>query len=182
MNEQRVSWKPVPGFEGRYEVSDGGQVRSLPRVVRFGVGSREIPQKDIYQHARLTKYGVPYMQVTLWANSVGTTFQIHVLVALAFIGPRPHPKDHACHSDGDSLNNHLSNIRWDTAKGNHADREKHGMTARGERSGTSKLTETSVLAIRNATGRDDVVAAKFGVHKSSVRRIRARESWGWLND
>jgi hypothetical protein len=59
----------------------------------------------------------------------------------------------ACHGDGDSANNRLGNLRWDTPTNNHADKILHGTTNRGERSGTAKLTDAAVglaFALREA--------------------------------
>jgi hypothetical protein len=51
---------------------------------------------------------------------------VNRLVALAFHGLPPNPTDHACHNDGNKLNNSADNIRWDTPSGNAADKLIHG--------------------------------------------------------
>lgn len=105
------NWLPIPGFEGRYEVSDQGRVRSLasgtPRLVstRIGFGG--------------------YRRVTLYLNGRRWHRTVHVLVALAFIGPRPDGME-VRHLDGDQLNNCRSNLTYGTPTENHLDTVRHG--------------------------------------------------------
>jgi HNH endonuclease/NUMOD4 motif len=114
-------WKPVVGYEGLYEVSDQGNVRSLDRWGNGGGGSRRLSRGR-----RLTpqKSG-SYLKVGLTRNGSGSTRSIHVLVLEAFVGQRP-DSALACHNDGDRRNNQLSNLRWDTQSNNMLDAVKHG--------------------------------------------------------
>ena len=112
-------WAFVPGYEGRYEISDRGSVRSLDRI---DAGGRCYKGKPIA--GSTDKDG--YRQVGL-RTSDGTrkTWKVHALVLLAFVGPRP--KGYfACHNNGDNTDNRLSNLRWDTAVANAADAIAHG--------------------------------------------------------
>ena len=121
MNEE---WQPVPGVLGHsYQVSSEGRVRSLPRTVldsRWGCSNR--PGKILK--------GVPhsvkgYLRVVLYHQGVRTTFDIHQIVALTFIGPKPKGRE-VCHNSGDVTDNSVSNLRYDTRSGNMKDRVKHG--------------------------------------------------------
>lgn len=115
-----VEWRKVPGYEGLYEVSSDGQVRSLGRKTTRG-----------YRKGRILK---PYLrpdngrlQVELIdAQGVRRSVRVHSVVALAFLGPRPHGL-HVCHSNGDRLDNRASNLRYDTPKANVADTLRQGM-------------------------------------------------------
>jgi hypothetical protein len=115
-------WKDVVGYEGRYQVSDLGRVKSLARKVWFG--NRWCNRKEkILKPQPSGKYR--YMVVGL-GSGVENHFYIHRLVLEAFIGPCPEGME-ACHfPDKDSGNNRLSNLRWDTHQRNMSDREKHG--------------------------------------------------------
>lgn len=115
-------WRSLPGYEGYYEVSSAGDVRSLNRVVIRSDGHRRtIPSKVLTK--KLARNG--YYYVSLCRGAVHQTRPIHRLVLEAFIGPRP-PKLLCCHNDGNKLNNHIENLRWDTAKSNGLDTVLHG--------------------------------------------------------
>jgi hypothetical protein len=116
-------WLPVPGYEGLYEVSDAGSVRSVPRVVLRSV---IIPVK---RAGKLLK-GTPRqhhgdLKVYLCKNGRPTTCLVHRLVLLAFVGPCP-PGYECLHDDGNPANNVLSNLHWGTPLENAQDMLRHG--------------------------------------------------------
>lgn len=117
------TWRPVVGFEGLYEVSDFGRVRSLERR-----GKRS-PASRIYGGKVLKPVRQPsgHLRVGLWDTSTDryVIALIHRLVLQAFVGPGDRGL-FGCHNDGDPSNNRLGNLRWDTPKGNVEDRLKHG--------------------------------------------------------
>lgn len=115
-------WLPVPGWEGFYEVSDHGRVRSLARIVPRAGGSH-LPVRAKVRKPQVDGNG--YLQVTLCREGEKHWQKIHVLVLLAFVGPRPDGL-FACHNDGVPKNCHLSNLRWDTPSSNMHDRVAHG--------------------------------------------------------
>ncbi|MEN6347536.1 MAG: NUMOD4 domain-containing protein [Armatimonadia bacterium] len=112
------AWLPVPGYEGIYEVSDIGNVRSLDRVDSRGWHRRGRPFKA--QINRKTKR----LQVRLHKNGRGHTLNVHRLVAQAFV-PGEAPGLLALHSDGNALNNTPGNLYWGTYSQNAIDRENH---------------------------------------------------------
>jgi len=108
-----------------------------------------------------------------------TTVGAHVLVALAFLGPRPDGHEVA-HRDGNPTNGRPENLRWSTHVDNMADKVQHGTEQSGERNGNRKLTEDDVRAIRAAVAagaqhRD--VAARFGITHANVGYIARRQTW-----
>src|SRR5215475_3524438 len=70
---------------------------------------------------------------------------LHRLMLLTFVGPCPQGME-ACHGDGNKLNNHLSNLRWDTHQGNMDERERQGSLPRGMRHGAAKLQDRDIPA------------------------------------
>ena len=112
------TWKPVVGYEGIYEVSDRGRVRSLDRVNPAGHRLRGKMLK-LRHHPR------GYMQTTLTRDGICQTKKIHRLVLEAFVGPCP-PGMESCHRNGVRDDNRVSNLRWDTPLANAADRIAHG--------------------------------------------------------
>lgn len=116
------NWRAIPGFEGLYEVSDHGRVRSLDRERRsWGGGTARI--KGRLLKACTNKNG--YQQVDLYKNGKRRMSYVHSLVCLAFYGPRPSGIE-VCHNDGNPSNNRLSNLRYDTSSANKYDVVKHG--------------------------------------------------------
>ena len=116
-------WRAIPGWEGAYEVSDRGRVRSVERRTWCPRGKgfwRKVPAKIL---SPAVSRG--YLRVTLQRSGRVESQAVHRLVLLAFVGPCP-PGLEACHYDDDPANNALSNLRWDTRKANHADRTRNG--------------------------------------------------------
>jgi hypothetical protein len=119
-----VQWRAIPNYEGFYEVSETGLVRSLPRVVpspRPGQSTTRIPGRALNGSVD----GTGYLAVGLHRDGRRAVRKIHRLVLEAFVGPCPEGME-ACHNDGDGLNNRLENLRWDTRSGNMRDRVLHG--------------------------------------------------------
>jgi hypothetical protein len=117
------TWKPIPGYEGLYDVSDLGRVRSLERVRPHWTGTGTISSPA--QMLRLPIRPDGYRKVQLSRNGKARHHTVHSLVLEAFIGPRPANFD-ACHNNGDGSDNRLVNLRWDTKSANTLDTVKHG--------------------------------------------------------
>jgi hypothetical protein len=113
-------WRPVPGYEGRYEVSDDGQVRALP-----GPGTGRVDQVRLLKPYR-ARGG--YLEVALYSGDGkrGRSHRgVHSLILEAFVGPRPDGK-FALHADDDPNNNTLPNLRWGTYSENGLDKVRNG--------------------------------------------------------
>lgn len=109
-------WRPVVGWEGLYEVSDLGRVRSVERLVR-GVHDcvRRLPGR-----IKEPEESQGYRIVTLYRENRPKRRRVHHLVLEAFVGPRP-PGMEGCHGPSGSADNRVSNLRWDTKSANAAD-------------------------------------------------------------
>jgi hypothetical protein len=169
-------WRPVPGHEGAYSVSNLGRVRSEPRVITRSNGWKQtIPERIM--RTPLNQYGYPHIRlaVTGRGRHAGTRL-VHHLVLEAFVGPRPFGTV-CCHNDGDASNPRLDNLRWDTAAANSADSIKHGVLHRGERAHSSRLNAEQVLAIRADTRSHTEIARAYGVTQPHVSRIKSRHVW-----
>lgn len=110
-------WLPVVGFEGRYEVSDLGRVKSLARTEPYGRHDGDHVRVKREKILKASPSG-DYLTVRL----KGKTFFVHILVLTAFIGPKPEGEC-ACHGpDFDGTNNKLTNLRWGSYKENNDER------------------------------------------------------------
>ena len=154
-------WRNVVGFEGIYQVSNFGRIRS--------VKTGKIKKQTIDKISNR-----PYL--SLWRENKSTLCRPHKLVMEAFVSVRPEGME-CCHNDGNPQNNHWSNLRWDTPKNNHADKIKHGTTNRGEQCGTAKLTLEQVRAIRQDTRLQRIIAAEYGVRDNTISRIKSFKRW-----
>lgn len=119
MTEQ---WRPIPGWEGLYDVSDVGRVRSCSRVV-VGRNGRPLTVNQRILTGTVNEHG--YVRVSLCRGNARFTRGVHQLVLLAFAGPAPDGHE-ACHNNGDPGDNRLINLRWDTRSSNMLDRTTHG--------------------------------------------------------
>ena len=115
-------WLPVVGYEGDYEVSDLGRVRSLDR---FDARGHRIQGRMLSLVAQAASGPSSRRTVSLHRGGRQSTRLVHHLVLEAFVGDRPDGTE-ACHWDGDPSNNELSNLRWDSHKANEADKFRHG--------------------------------------------------------
>lgn len=113
-----VEWRPIPGWEGYYEVSDDGQVRSLDRL-----DARGCQVKGRTLRGTINAYGYPF--VTLSKSGYRWLTVVHRLVMLAFVGPCPEGHE-VLHADGTRANNNLSNLSYGTRSDNARDSIKHG--------------------------------------------------------
>lgn len=181
-------WLPVPGFEGLYEVSDHGRVRSLDRIV-LKRAVRNGPLIQTRRRGRVLKASPDthgYPMVTLCVDAVNKTTLVHQLVLKAFVGPRP--DGHECrHLDGQRANPRLDNLCWGTPKQNSDDKKRHGTVRppRGSGHGLSKLTEAAVREIRASAKAGEPassIGARHNVSETHVRRLVRRQAWGWLDD
>ncbi len=159
-------WRPIPEFP-RYEVSNFGRVRWRHRV------RKPFPSVD------------GYPLVSFWRDGKSVHRFVHVLVAEAFIGPKPEGLV-VRHRNGINSECHVGNLAYGTYLENSADMATHGTVVNGERHPASKLTSDQVLEIRrrhiprdprhglNALGRE------FGLATKSVQAIVQRRTWKHL--
>lgn len=127
LDVNREEWRPVLGYEDRYEVSNLGNVRSVRTRVLFAAGGRcgpyyrHIGGQQLAQSLTKDRY-----TVALWRGRQMRRRQVHVLVLESFVGRRPSAEMHGCHNDGNPLNNSVFNLRWDTPSANAQDMVRHG--------------------------------------------------------
>jgi hypothetical protein len=176
-------WKPVVGFEGYYEVSDRGRIRSLPRTCPSRPGRRRpVPGCILRQVPYRTRRDGKARHIVMLYNAdlqLKRLARIPHIVLEAFVGPRP-PNQQARHLDCDPSNNRLSNLSWGTAEENHADTLRLDHIPRGDQHVQAKLATAQVLEIRalRAEGiKAPVLAARFGVTKGLIYAIEQRRSW-----
>lgn len=176
MNE---TWKDIKGYEGLYQVSKSGKIKTLPREVRNTEKSfRKLGEKI---HIPCDN-GNGYKYVTLSSNRKVNHVYIHRAVAEAFLC-NCFELPEVNHIDGDKSNNHIDNLEWCTRGENMKHAHKSGLTFshKGEDSYNAKLTEEKVLKVRElfATGKymQITLADMFGISRGYIHAIVHRTKW-----
>lgn len=127
MNATHEEWRPVVGYEGSYEVSDQGRVRSLERTIEAHGEIRSGHTRLL--KGRVLRHGIGrggYHRVALVRQCHVAVRFVHRLVLEAFVGPAPEGME-CCHNNGDKADNRLVNLRWGTRSENMYDKIRHGV-------------------------------------------------------
>lgn len=164
------NWLPIAGYEGFYEVSDMGNVRSLKRKTTNG---KVLAQKN-------STGGYP--TVCLCKNNQKKSFVVHRLVAIAFIENQGN-KPEVNHKNGIRTDNRASNLEWVTRSEN----ERHAYKVLGKspqaywkgkpRKFARKFTDEQVRLIRQDARPSSQIAAEYGVSKTAIRDIKRRKNY-----
>lgn len=167
-------WKPIPGYEGFYEASSEGRIRSVDRRITGKQGTRFLKGKIIQPGSM----GNGYTSFALCKNGHYRRKVTHRAICEAFHGPNDGMD--ACHIDGVPGHDRPDNLRWGTRKQNMADTLTHGTRLVGEKVAGAKLTaekvrEIRILAARGETQRS--IGAKFGVSQGAISLIVLRQRW-----
>lgn len=161
-------WRPIPGYEGLYDVSDLGRVR---RIAQRRTGVRLKYPKHL--SPAIGSWG--YRVCGMCKGGKTKSYNVHILVLMAFRGKKPSNKSIGNHKDGNKENNVLANLEWATQSQN----QIHSYRILGRKSG--------VIGPKNPQARAstaDVAAARKmltdGVGKHEVAKTFGH-SWQWAN-
>ena len=169
-------WKDIPGYEGRYQASTHGRIKSLKRKVR-GVNGytrkeffRTTPE-CILQPGKYCKAG--HLSVILGRGTHGKP--VHQLIMTTFVGSPPKGME-VLHKNGDPTDNRLDNLRYGTRTENILDVYNNGGRWR-------KLSVDDVEAIRFALycgWRGVEIAREFKISQTQVSKIKLGRAFYWL--
>lgn len=174
-NSANEMWRDVVGYEGLYQVSNFGRVKSFQRKKEYFL------TVDTVNHA--------YAKVLLSKNGISKTLLVHRLVAVAFI-PNPDNKPQVNHKNGNKYDNRVENLEWATCSENTKHAFKNGLAKvlRGTDNGAAKLTTEQILEIRSSCIIGDKnfgitsLAKKFNVSPHTIYRIVHFETFKNLSD
>jgi hypothetical protein len=170
-------WRPVVGFEDRYQVSSLGRVKSL---VPEGKVNNQYTGKEKIKSQRVDRYNY----VSLWVNGKNKMRTVHRLVAMAFI-PNPNNLPYVNHINGIKTDNRSENLEWVSPQGNSDHAVKNKLHPRGTRVGTNILTENEVREIRkmHRDGKSySEIGEFFPVKYVTIKAIVLRYNWKWMED
>lgn len=156
-------WRPIAGYEGLYEVSNLGRVKSLWHKTRRIL-------KPALKHG--------YLQVNFVDGVTHKFFSVHRLVALAFI-PNPENKPQVNHVNGDKTDNRVENLEWCTPSENMQHAVENGLMPQGADHPDSKFTNEQVLYIRENPDNLTTVqlAEMFDVTSSTISDVQLYKTY-----
>lgn len=175
-----MNWKPVVGYEGLYEVSDTGLVKSLARLKQCGhKNSKPQTTKEKFLTIRTDRNG--YKRAKLSKNGKAKLVLLHRIIAQAFI-PNPKGLAEVNHIDGDKNNNVPNNLEWTTRSKNmkHAFENNLKIARKGEENNKSKLTTEDVKLIRTLRKQGytlTTLAERFQVTPAAISAIANFKTW-----
>lgn len=170
-------FRPIPGFEGFYECSLSGVVRSVGRTVRHPTGSPKQWPGRVLKQTRRSAGG--YCMVSFSKHGKTTAHSVHRLVALTWV-PNPDGLPHVAHLDGDSGNNDARNLAWVSPAENESHKVLHGTRPQGERVHNATLTEAVVRQVRAMSEqglRCHEIATALGLNYYTAWGIARGQSW-----
>ena len=181
-------WKDIIGYEGKYQVSNLGRIKSLARNIKGGHWNtnRWFSEKIL----SLCKRGPGYLGVCLCENDKKKTYLVHRIVLQAFVDNTGN-KPESNHIDGNKHNNRVDNLEWSTRSDNEIHAYKMGLAKptnsnkNGKLSGINhhahKLTEEDVINIRKEYAMGNIsqinLGIKYNINQSSTGRIIRKLNW-----
>jgi hypothetical protein len=164
-------WKDIPGYEGQYQASDIGRIKSI--------GNDKTRKEKIL---KLTNHKSGYLAVNLSKNGIDKKLKVHRLILMAFVGQCP--TGYEClHLDDNRKNNNIKNLRWGTSSENNKMRYNHGRVKyKGKDGPNAKLTQAQVDQIRFMKGKVKwgywaKLARAIDVGKTAISDIVNNKSW-----
>lgn len=164
-------WNDINGYEGLYQVSSLGTIKSLARFTpnQWSETSRFREEKTLsYQ---LTKDGYPTIKLSKNGNAI--RYRIHRLVALCFL-ENQFGKEQVNHINGIKTDNRVENLEWATQNENQLHACKNGLKPR-------KLIESDVLKIRNDKRTGSEIAKDYNITFQTVSEIKNKKIWAWVS-
>jgi hypothetical protein len=178
MMDVKEIWKQIPTYEGLYEVSSHGRVRTMRRIIKYkykNIIKSQLRESKIMKQKIVNGYNY----IVLNKNGKYNTFSVSRLVLTAFKRPRLISEEASHFPDRDKKNNHLSNLRWATHIQNEKDKIFHQTKIEGIKHGMHKLSEKDIIEIRKLKGRftHKQISKKYNISRQNVGKILNRELW-----
>jgi DNA-binding XRE family transcriptional regulator len=171
-------WKDIPEYEGIYQISNFGRLRSVTRTV---IDSRTKAAYTVYGRIMKERY-MPngYIQACLCKDSKYRYFYIHRLVSEAFL-ENPNNLPQVNHIDCNKSNNSVDNLEWCTGKENGEHGSKNLLYKHGESHHMTKLSESQVREIKRLLKEGNItqinIAKMFSTNRTTIYNIKNEHTW-----
>ncbi len=176
-------WKTIKGYEGCYEASNLGRVRSIDRFVPTAKGGRNL--KGVILRPAIDEWGYPH--VSLRIDGYARTFKVHRLIALTFIDNSDN-LEQVNHISGIKTDNTVTNLEWCSSSYNVQHSYDTGLNkgCKGESNGKTTLSEEEVIKIFHLSNSGDYtqieLAESFNISRSTVGKIKLRMTWKHITE
>lgn len=170
-------WKDITGYEGYYQISNFGEVKSLSKTITRKNGVKVfMPEKILKQ----TLSNPGYYSLILSKDTIKKNFRVHRLIASAFL-PNTNQKKEVNHINGIKTDNRIENLEWSTSSENKIHAFKTGLkkpsNLKGIKNGRCKLTEINVLQIRKSALSNKELSIIYCVTPELIGQIKNRKRW-----
>lgn len=155
-------WKDIEGYEGLYQVSTCGNIKSLAKPRKNGNGRSYIQKEKLLKQSFTT---TGYKKVELYKDGKRKSFKVHRLVAIAFI-PNPDNKPEVNHIDGNKINNNIDNLEWVTSSENSIHAYETGLSPNKK-----ELDEIRIIELYNKGTSKEEISRMFDVSNVVIARI-----------
>jgi len=166
-------WKDIPGYEGLYQASDFGNIKSLSRKIKCKNG-----KLVLFHGKNITPYinNTGYYKVRLHKKNISKTDYVHRIIMKTF---KENKNFHVNHMDNNPLNNNINNLEWCTQKENVNHAMKLNLFPKAEKNGMAKLTNEDVIIIKKLKGKlkQTTIALLYGVDKTCINQIMKGKTW-----
>ena len=167
-------FKDILGYEGLYQVSNLGKVKSTERKAKHWSGGL-LTVKSRIMKPFTSKCG--YLIVSISKNSIDNKFLIHRLVSNAFI-PNPYNKPQVNHINGIKTDNRVVNLEWNTRSENIKHADNSGLrNLKGKNNSRSKLSEIDVFEIRKSDKPIIFLSKKYNVGRNCISKVLHKKTW-----
>ena len=163
-------WKDINGYEGSYQVSNMGRIRSLDKVVQCRFGKTAVKKGKILRQRK----NVGYLYICLSNKGVHKVYRVHILVAKAFVDNQE-SKPQVNHKNGNKTDNRAENLEWVSAKDNLMHAWKNNLNKRGEPKEIYQYDKNGKLVNKYESAKE--ASRKTGIDHANICRCASKESY-----